>query len=162
MPDLCLEAHDRRSEGVFAWDLDIDCEGAAFVWCVRRPVELTAEMCEVIAVTSRLDNDLGELVVLDVGNLLGDTSGSVGGSHAVDRCSGGRWRGRGARNKVRNRQRVVVNLRSCGQPEASQAPIAAGSVSLGGDSELRSSEAQQLIAYRSGSTYSTREGKFIV
>lgn len=90
MPDLGLEAHDRRSEGVFAGYLNVDSEGAALVWCVWWPVELAAQMCEVIAIACGLDNDLGERVVLDVGDLLGNTSSSVG-SHAVGRCGERIW-----------------------------------------------------------------------
>jgi hypothetical protein len=49
VPDLGLEAHDRRPERVLAGDLDVDVEGAALVRRVGRPVELAAQMCEVVA-----------------------------------------------------------------------------------------------------------------
>jgi hypothetical protein len=81
MPELCLEAHDRWPEGIFARDFDVYCKRASLVWRVWRPEELAAEVCEIIAVSCRLDNNLGVLVVLDVGNLLCDTPVSVGRSH---------------------------------------------------------------------------------
>jgi hypothetical protein len=81
VPDLGLKAHDGWSERVFTRDLDVDCECTALVRCVWRPVELTAQMCEVIAVSRGLNKYLGELVILDIGNLLSDTPGSVRGSH---------------------------------------------------------------------------------
>jgi hypothetical protein len=35
-------------------------------------------VCEVIAIACGLDNNLGELIVLDVGDFLGDAAGAVG------------------------------------------------------------------------------------
>jgi hypothetical protein len=84
VPDLGLETHDRRPEGVFARDLDVYLECAALVRCVWRPVELALEMCEVIAISCGLDNNLGELVVLDVGDLFGNPPGPIGGSHCAE------------------------------------------------------------------------------
>ena len=81
MPHLGLEAHDRRAEGVLAGDLDVDVEGAALVRRVWRPHELATQMCDVIAVSCGLDDDLGVLVVLDIGNLLGDSPSAVGRGH---------------------------------------------------------------------------------
>jgi hypothetical protein len=81
VPDLGLEAHDGRPEGVLARDLDVDVKGAALIRRIGRPIELAAQMCEVVAGACGLDNDLGELVVLDVGDFLGDPAGAVGGSH---------------------------------------------------------------------------------
>lgn len=78
MPDLGLEAHDRWPEWVLAGDLDVYHECAALIRCVWRPVKLSFEVCEVIAVSCGLDNDLGVLVVLNVGDLFGDTPGSIG------------------------------------------------------------------------------------
>ena len=83
VPDLGLEPHDRRPERVLARDLDVDVECAALVWCVWRAVELAAQMCEVVAISCGLDDDLGMLVVLNVGDLLCDAAGSVGGGHCV-------------------------------------------------------------------------------
>jgi hypothetical protein len=81
VPDLGFEAHDRRSEWILAWNLDVYHECAALVWCVWWAVELALEMCEVIAVSCGLNNDLGVLVVLDIGNLFGDAPGPVGRGH---------------------------------------------------------------------------------
>jgi hypothetical protein len=113
MPDLGLEAHDRRSERVFVRNLNVDSERAALVRCVWRPVELAAEVCEVIAVARGIDNDLGVLVVLDVGNLLGDAPGAVGGGHCEGCWGWGRrenvvWKKKKA--EVRSRQQVAVTL----------------------------------------------------
>jgi hypothetical protein len=90
MPDFGLEAHDWRSERVFARNLNVDSECAALVGCVWRTVELAAEVCEVVAVACGLDNDLGVLIVLDVGNLLCDAPGAVGGGHCEECQSWGR------------------------------------------------------------------------
>lgn len=83
MPHLGLEAHNRRAERVLAWDLDVDVEGAALVRRVWRPLKLPSQMCDVIAVACGLDYDLGVLVILDVGNLLGDPPSSVGRGHCA-------------------------------------------------------------------------------
>jgi hypothetical protein len=113
MPDLGLEAHDGRSERVFARDLDVHGECAALVRRVWRPVELAAEVCEVIAVAGGLDDDLGVLVVLDVGNLLCDAPGSVGGRHCESvRVDGGEdlLCGRRGGRGMRSRQQVAVAM----------------------------------------------------
>lgn len=49
----------------------------ALVRCVGRPKELAAEMCEVVAVSCGLDYDLGEFIVLDIGDLFGDAPRSI-------------------------------------------------------------------------------------
>ena len=77
MPDLCLELHDRRAKGVLAGYLDVDKVCGTLVWCIRWAIELPSEMCDIIAV-HRLDYDLGELVILDVGNLLCNPTSSIG------------------------------------------------------------------------------------
>lgn len=79
VPDLGLESHAWWSEGVLARDLDVHEESTALVWCIWWPEELAAQMCEVIAVPCGLYLDLRELVVLNIGDFFGDTSGTIGG-----------------------------------------------------------------------------------
>jgi len=130
VPDLGLEAHDGWPEGIFTGDLDVYVECAALVRCVWRAVELAFEVCEVIAISCGLDNNLGELVLSYVGNLFGNPPGPIGRSHCVELR---RWREclkeekRARRSVVQDRQRAV-DL-SSGQPEAPEAPAAAGSES---------------------------------
>lgn len=81
MPDLGVELHDGRAEGILAGDLDVDKVGGALVWGIGWPCELAAQMCKIIAVSCGLDNDFGVLVVLDIGNLLGNAPASVRCSH---------------------------------------------------------------------------------
>lgn len=83
VPYLGLEAHDRWPEGIFTGDLDVYLECAALVRCVRRSVELALEVCEVVAIACGLDNNLGELVMLDVGDLFGNPPSPIGRSHCV-------------------------------------------------------------------------------
>ncbi len=85
MPDLCLELHDRWAEGVLGGYLDVHKVCGAFVRCVWRAIELASEMCEIFAISSRFNDYLGELVILNVENLLCDTTVSVIG-HGV--CEG--------------------------------------------------------------------------
>jgi len=77
MPDLGLELHVRWTKRVLAGDLNVDMVCGALVGCVRRPKELTAQMCEVVSVSCGLYYDLRELVVLDVGDLFGDAPRSI-------------------------------------------------------------------------------------
>jgi hypothetical protein len=118
VPYLGLEPHDRRSEGVLARDLDVYMERATLERCVWRSKELAAQMCKVIAISCRLNNHLGVLVVLNVRNLLGNAPVPVG-SHC-----GCAWRvdleprGRVWRNwqQVGNRSVLaleIVSLRLC-------------------------------------------------
>lgn len=79
VPDLGLELHVRWSKRVLARDLDVDMICSTLIWCIWRPKELSAKMCEVVAVSCRLYYDLRELVVLDVGDLFGDPPGTIGG-----------------------------------------------------------------------------------
>ena len=79
MPDLGLELHVWRSKRVLAGDLDVDMIGSTLVWCIRRPKELATKVREVIAVSCRLYYNLRELVVLDIGDLFGDTPSTIGG-----------------------------------------------------------------------------------
>lgn len=81
MPDLGVELHHRRTEGILARNLDVDKVGGALVWGIGWPRELAAQMCEIIAVSCGLDNDFGVLVVFDIGNLLGNAPASVRCSH---------------------------------------------------------------------------------
>lgn len=81
MPDFGVEFHDRRAEGILAGNLDVDKEGGALVWGIGRARKLATQMCEIIAVSCVLDNDLRVLVVLDIGNLLGNAPVSVRCSH---------------------------------------------------------------------------------
>ena len=82
MPDLGFKLHDGRAEGVLARNLDIDKVGCALVWCIRWPQKLTAQMCEVFPVACRFDDNLGVLIIVDVGNLLCNAPVAVG-SHRV-------------------------------------------------------------------------------
>lgn len=84
VPDLGLETHQRWSERVFVGNLYVHSKCAALVWCIWRPKELATQMCEVIALTSGLYNDLGVLVILYVGDLLCDTPVAIG-SHGGSR-----------------------------------------------------------------------------
>jgi hypothetical protein len=77
VPDLGLELHVWWSERVLAGNFDVDMVCGAFVRCVGRPKELAAQMCEVVAVSCGLYYDLGELVVMNVGNLFGDAPRSI-------------------------------------------------------------------------------------
>ena len=86
MPDLGLKLHDWWAEGVLAGNLDVDKVGCTLVRCVGRPQKLAAQMCEIFPIARWLDDDLGVLVVVDVGNLLCDAPVAVGG-HRV-RVSG--------------------------------------------------------------------------
>jgi hypothetical protein len=79
VPDFGLEPHAWRSKRVLAGNLNVDGKGTALVWCIWRTEELAAKVCEIIAIPRRLYFDLRELVVLDVGDLFGDTSCAVGG-----------------------------------------------------------------------------------
>lgn len=117
MPDLGLKLHDGWAEGVLARDLDVDRVGCALVRSVGRPQKLASQMCEIFPITRRLDDDLGVLVVVDVGNLLCDAPVAVGGhlvgwSGRVRGWKGGRcvYEGAGGRREIegrRRRQQVV-------------------------------------------------------
>jgi hypothetical protein len=77
VPDLGLELHVRWPKRVLAGDLDVDMVGGTLVRCIRRPKELAAKMCQVVAVPRGLYYDLRELVVLDIGDLFGDAPRSI-------------------------------------------------------------------------------------
>ena len=81
VPDLGLELHVRWSKRILTRNFDVDMVCGSLIWCVWRPKELTAKMCKVIAIPRRLYYDLRELVVLDVGDLFGDTPGTVRGHY---------------------------------------------------------------------------------
>jgi hypothetical protein len=89
VPDFGLEPHAWRSKRVLAGNLDVNSKGTALVWRIWRTEELAAKVCEIIAIPRRLYFDLRELVILNVSDLFGDTSRSVGchGSSSV------RWSG---------------------------------------------------------------------
>lgn len=89
VPDLGLKLHDGRAEGILAGYLDVDIEGSALVGCVWRPEELASKVCEVLAIACRLNHDLGELVIVDVGDLLVDTPGAIRGHCGRGRMA--RW-----------------------------------------------------------------------
>ena len=79
VPDFGLEPHAWRSKRVLAGNLNVDSKGTALVWCIWRTEELAAKVCEIIAIPRRLYFDLRELVILNIGDLFGDTSCTVGG-----------------------------------------------------------------------------------
>ena len=90
VPNLGLEPHAGWSKRILSMNLDVNGKGAALVWCIWRTEELAAKVCEIIAVPRRLYFDLRELVILDIGNLFGDTSCAVGshGGSSVRLSSG--------------------------------------------------------------------------
>jgi hypothetical protein len=103
VPDLGVKLHDRRAEGILARDLDVNKVGGALVWRVGRPHELASQMCEIVAISSRLNDNLGVLVVLDIGNLLGNAPASVGGGHgsALTDCVAGTGMEKGSRVRLK-------------------------------------------------------------
>lgn len=76
MPELGLELHDGGTEGVIGGDLNIYVVSAALIRGVRWPIETSPQVCDII---SLLDRDIGMLIILDLEEFLGDTTGSVGG-----------------------------------------------------------------------------------
>lgn len=81
MPQLCLELHQWRAEGIFIWDLDVYLVCPAFIWCIWWTMELPPQVCKVI-VLDGVHQYLGVGVCLDIGNLFCNSPCSVGGHYA--------------------------------------------------------------------------------
>jgi hypothetical protein len=81
MPDLGLEFHDRRAEGILGGDSDVNREFASFVRRIGWSLKLSAEMRQIIFAPCRLNDDVTVLIILDVGDLLGNAAGTVGGHY---------------------------------------------------------------------------------
>ncbi len=75
MPDLGVELHDGRTEGILGGDLDVDDVLAALVWSARGPGYASLEVCQVAAAVDGLGRDVGVgSVGSHVAQLLGDTA----------------------------------------------------------------------------------------
>lgn len=76
MPQFCVEFHDRGTEGVLGWDLDVDAKSASLVGSTRWARERSLEVCQVIS-AKRLNHDLGVAVILDVRQLLRNAADAI-------------------------------------------------------------------------------------
>ena len=78
MPDLGIELHNRRSEGILGGDLNIDSESSSLVRGARRASDSSFEMCQITRVVGGLGGDLGNAGIgLNVRQLLGDSTNPV-------------------------------------------------------------------------------------
>ena len=79
MPDLGIELHDRRSEGILGGDLNIDSESSSLVRGAGRASDTSLEVCQVtpsiVGGSGRNVRDRG--ISLDVGQFLGDSTNPI-------------------------------------------------------------------------------------
>jgi hypothetical protein len=138
VPDLGLKLHDRRPERILTGDLDVDEVCGSFIWGVRWPVELAPQMCEVLAIARWLDDDLGVLVVVDVGDLLRDAPGAVGGHDGCVRMGGERgWWRKAESTAIGAGSRRYKLYAKCCQPEAPRSDPGSTVSSCGEDESIR-------------------------
>lgn len=60
VPYPSLELHGRRTKRVVVWYPHVYEESAAFIWCIWWTFELPLEVRQVVCVTRRLQDNLGE------------------------------------------------------------------------------------------------------
>jgi hypothetical protein len=79
MPDLGIELHNRRAEGVFCGDLDVDNIPPPFVRCTRRTKDAGLEVRQVITTLGRFGRDIrvGNIGA-HIAQLFGNTAHSTG------------------------------------------------------------------------------------
>lgn len=83
VPDLGVELHDGRLEGVHVWDNDVDLESSPRIGRVGRTSKATLEVNQVGGVDGLCENARLVLVIVNVGELLRDPA-LAGGSHDRD------------------------------------------------------------------------------
>jgi hypothetical protein len=79
MPDLGVELHHRWAEWIFIWYPDIDDVCAVLVSGTWWSLERSLQMCQIIATSNWISENVGLAIGVDVCNLLCDTTSSVGG-----------------------------------------------------------------------------------
>jgi len=80
MPYFGIEFHDRRPKGVVSRYLDIDAVVPSLIWCAWWALEGTLEMCQVVPISHRISEYVGEIIRVNICNLLRNAA-SAAGSH---------------------------------------------------------------------------------
>lgn len=85
MPYLCIEFHGWRAEGIVTRYLNVNHIDSTFVRRIWWSFEFALEVCEVF-LSYWLSKDLCLGIVVDVGQLLADSAGTVRRGHGVCVC----------------------------------------------------------------------------